>query len=308
MLQRYKENPILTATEYLWESRLVSNPAAIYLGGKTHLLYTAWGGDRKVRLGYASTSDGFRIDERLDQPVFFPKERDFENQGVEDPRLTLLEGRVYLTYTAKLVEKGICRPAISSISPEDFLAKNWSWFKHRLLLPEHIESNRNVVIFPEKIQGRYVMYHRPIFLEDIGSIWVAYSYDLRNWTDHKKIAGPRSGMWDDAKIGAGSPPIKLKDCWLLIYHGVHQKDWSYRLGVMLIDLENPEKILYRSEKPILEPEKDYELYGTAPRVVFSSGAVLIGDQLFVYYGGADKVIGVSSKARIFDLESIVRRR
>ena len=169
MLQRYEGNPILQAIkEHPWESKLVSNPAAIYLGGKTHLLYTAWSGDGKVGLGYASTSDGLRIDERLGQPVFVPQERDFEDQGVEDPRLTLLEGRVYLTYTAKLTEKGICRPAISSISPEDFLAKNWNWSEHRPLLPEHIESNRNVIIFPEKIQGRYVMYHRPIFLEDVG--------------------------------------------------------------------------------------------------------------------------------------------
>ncbi len=306
MLKRYKKNPILTPSKNPWESRLVSNPAAIYLGGKIHLLYTAWGKDRKVRLGYASTSDGLHIDERLDQPIFYPQEKDFEDQGTEDPRLTLLGNKIYLTYTAKLTEKGICRPAISSISQKDFLAKNWNWSEHRLLLPEHIESNRNVVIFPEKIKGKYVMYHRPIFLKDIGSIWVAYSYDLKHWFGHKKIAGPRPGMWDDAKIGAGPPPIKLKDCWLLIYHGVHKRDWSYSLGVMLIALDNPEEILYRSDKPILRPEKDYELRGTSSKVVFSCGAVLVNTQLFVYYGAADKVIGVSTTAPITDFWSVVR--
>lgn len=308
MLKRYEGNPILKPIKgHQWESELVYNPAAIYQGGRIHLLYNGRNRDGKSRLGYASTSDGFHIDKRLNRPIFVPQEKDFERQAVEDPRLTFLEGKIYITYDAKLVDKGICRPAISSIDQEDFINKKWNWSEHRLLFPDHNESNRNITLFPEKIKGRYVIYHRPAFYQDIGSIWVAYSYDLRNWTGHKKIADPRPGLWDDAKIGAGAPPIKLKEGWLFIYHGVYLKDWSYRLGLMLIDLNDPEKILYRSEKPILEPEKDYEIYGSVPNVVFSSGAVLLQDQLFVYYGASDNVIAVAT-AKLSDLLPTIYQR
>ena len=119
---------------------------------------------------------------------------------------------------------------------------------------------------------------------------------MQTWTDHELIAGPRDWMWDDGKIGPAGPPIETELGWLLIYHGVQKSDWSYRLGLMLLDFKKPvgEKVIYRSEKPILQPEEDYELHGTTSRVVFSCGQAVIGNRLLIYYGGADKVIGLAT--------------
>ena len=140
--------------------------------------------------------------------------------------------------------------------------------------------------------------------------WISYSDDLLNWQDHKIIARPREGLWDEAKIGAGGPPIKTEKGWLCIYHGVAWKDrrerkffGTYRLGVMLLDLENPEKVLFRSKYPILEPEQEYEEQGYVANIVFTCGTVLIGDELFCYYGGADTVICLAT-AKLNDLLSL----
>ncbi len=136
------------------------------------------------------------------------------------------------------------------------------------------------------------------------NIWLSFSYDRIHWYDHKEILTARPGYWDDAKVGVAGPPIELEEEWLLIYHGVEAKTWTYRLGCVLLDRHHPEVVLERCEEPILEPVEDYELSSGSsnvvfspssgtPNVVFSCGAVVIENKLVLYYGAADRVIGVA---------------
>jgi len=324
-LERYEKNPILTPIkEHSWESRMVFNCAAVFKDGKIHLIYRATGDEELdgipiSRLGYAILKDdGVTIEKRYEYPVFEPKEW-YEPAGCEDPRITEIDGKYYMLYTAYLGKKAPPffeeeTTNIAMASTTDF----FNWKRYGLLLPEVIQPEKNGVLFPKKIKGYYVLYYRVH-----PHIYVAYSKDIENpqWIGHKAIVGPREGSWDNWKIGAGPPPIETEIGWLFIYHGVDKRGplrreipgkkkkhgFTYRLGVMLIDKENPEKILYRSKNPILEPEMDYEKEGVVPNVVFSCGAVVVEDRLFVYYGGADTVIGVAS-CRLSELLEAIKQK
>ncbi len=292
-LKRFEGNPILKKIKnHDWE-KYVYNPGAIFLEDKVHIIYRAMGKDRVSRLGYASSKDGFHIDERLDEPIFVPAGEfeeqvvKFRNSGVEDPRVVKIGKKIYLTYAA--VNGRVSYIALASIDVKDFLNKKWKWKRHGILFPDC--DGRNAVLFPKKIKNRFVLY--PRFKPDIS---ISYSKDLKNWTKPKRVMKPRKGMWDDLKIGAGTPPILTEKGWLLIYHGVQatRKGNIYRVGLALTDLENPEKILFRSEKPILEPIKKYERIGQVNNVVFPCGAVVLEEKLYVYYGGADSVVCVAT--------------
>jgi predicted GH43/DUF377 family glycosyl hydrolase len=273
---------------------MVFNAATTYLDDRVHILYRAIGEDGVSRLGYASSSDGYTVDERLSSPVFEPKGAK-ERWGCEDPRLTPLNGKYIMTYTA-FHDRILCafQIAMTSISQNDFIYKTWNWDNRWYPFPR--VQNKNAVIFPRKINGQYVMYHR---IEP--DICIAYSEDLRRWYDIKSVLEPRRDMWDCIKIGAAGPPIEIDDGWLLVYHGVDERR-IYRLGVAMLDKRNPEKVIYRSEEPILEPKEDYERFGFVPNVVFSCGSILLDGQLLVYYGGADTVIGVAT----FNLSEIIK--
>lgn len=293
VLKRYIKNPILKPIKtHRWE-KYVYNCAAIILDNQVHIVYRALGGDRISRSCYASSKDGFKIDERLEKPIFVPKLESekpmvkFNNSGVEDPRLTRIGNRIYMLYAG--VNGRTAQSSMASIEVEDFLQKKWNWKRHGILFPDI--DDRNAGLFSEKINGEYVLYTR--FMPNI---WVSYSRDLKNWSRPKIVMKPRKGMWDEYKIGIAGPPLRLNNSWLLIYHGVEQRQVGriYRLGFVLIDLKNPEKILYRSKKPILEPVKNYEKIGQVNNVVFSCGSVILNKKLFVYYGGADTVIGVAT--------------
>jgi predicted GH43/DUF377 family glycosyl hydrolase len=246
------------------------------------------GDDMISRLGYASSRDGLRIDERLPYPVFEPTLR-YEKYGCEDPRITLLDERCIMTYTAY---GDIYQIGITTISIENLLEKKWEWGERLFPFPE--VWNKNAVIFPGRINNRIAMFHR---IEP--DIHIAYSDDLRTWCDSNIVMRPRLGMWDCFKIGAAAPPIEIDEGWLLVYHGVDEKR-TYRLGIAILNKENPERVEYRSNIPILEPYENYELFGYVPNVVFSCGAVLHG-KLFVFYGCADTVIGVAT----FNLNDII---
>jgi predicted GH43/DUF377 family glycosyl hydrolase len=294
IFKRYKGNPILApVSKNLWESYMVFNSAVMYLSNKIHLVYRARGKkDGISRLGYASTRDGFHIDERLDEPIFEPeRESILECLGCEDPRLTKIGNKIYMTYTAygktPFMNPAVntIQLAITSISSRDFIEKNWKWGPRYYPFPR--VDNKDAFIFPEKIQGQWIMYHRipP-------HIWIAYSDDLVNWKNTGIIMSPKED-WEYYKIGGGAPPIKTNEGWLLIYHGV-DKEWNYRLGAFIVDLKKPYKILKRSKKPILEPKEEFEVKGDVPNVVFTCGAVLIKEKIYLYYGGADTVICVAT--------------
>ena len=293
-LKRYKGNPILKPIgNHVWESLMVFNCAALFKAGRVHLLYRGRGTKGGIsKIGYASSSDGFQIDERLDSPVFEPESgNELECYGCEDPRLTEIGDRIYLSYTAYGRVLGMVPPfdsiqiAITSISTRDFLDHRWNWGKRTYPFP--LVDNKHACLFPEKIGGRWVMYHRipP-------HIWVAYSDDLVKWKETSIVLSPKEN-WEYFKLGGGAPPIKTRDGWLFIYHAV-EREWHYRLGAVLVDLNDPTKILKRSKDPILEPEEEYEVNGVVPDVVFTCGAVLIDDQVFLYYAGADTVICVAT--------------
>ena len=289
-MRRFEGNPILApVVNHAWESRMVFNPAVIYLDKRVHILYRAIGEDGVSRLGYASSSDGYHIDERLPHPVFEPT-LPVEKNGCEDPRLTEMEDRCIMTYTAY---GDIYQIGLTTISIENMQNKKWDWEERFFPFPNI--RNKNAVIFPRRVNDRYLMCHR---LDP--DIYLAYSVDLRTWEDTILLMRPRSGFWDCVKIGAAGPPIELDEGWLLVYHGVDVKR-TYRLGVTILDKENPERVVYRSKIPILEPTEDYERFGFVPNVVFSCGTILLDGQLLIYFGCADTVIGVAT----FDLDEII---
>jgi predicted GH43/DUF377 family glycosyl hydrolase len=308
MLKRYAHNPVLKPIKnHPWESKYVLNAGAIKLDGKFYLVYRAFGEDNVSRLGLAISDDGFRFTHRLDHPIFESEEK-VDAQGCEDPRLTRIGDRIYMTYTAY---DGItAQVALASIPVNAFLHGRWkAWKRHGMVFPGI--SNKDATLFPEQFNGKFAMLHRVD-----PHIWVTFSPHLScPWPRkmHKILAGATSGMmWDAVKVGGGSQPIKTKFGWLIITHGV---DYAhiYRLGVMLLDSDNPAKLLYRSPNFILEPEDEWELgqdkQSWVPRVVYTCGAVPRDgekdildedDELIVYYGAADSVISAAT-ARIGDL-------
>jgi predicted GH43/DUF377 family glycosyl hydrolase len=297
-MKRFQGNPILEPIgTHEWESRRVFNAAVLSLDKRTHILYRAMGDDNISRLGYAVSSDGYHIDERLPFPIFGPT-CDMEKDGCEDPRLTLLDDRLIIAYTAfgNQGYQWVYQVSLTSIAVKDFLAKRWMWGERRLVFPGI--RNKDAVVFPRKFDGKYVMFHR---LEP--DVCMARSDDLQRWYDLKFIMGPRAKNWDCWKVGAAGTPIELNEGWLFIYHGVNFEK-VYSLGVALLDKKNPEEILYRPEEPILTPVEDYERFGKVPNVVFSCGNVLMGDQVLVYYGGADSVLCVAT----YDLSELLPKK
>ncbi|HVV39100.1 MAG TPA: hypothetical protein VHD31_02120 [Candidatus Paceibacterota bacterium] len=295
---RAKENPILSPIpSHPWEKSAVFNAAAIDLDGKVHILYRAMGEDNTSVIGYAASKNGVKITDRDERAMYVPRE-DFEmkrssptgNSGCEDPRVTQIGDTIYMTYTAY---DGIhpTRVALSSISVKDFLAKHWDkWSRPQLTTPDGV-NDKDTCLFPEKIGGQYMLLHR------IDPQLCADFLDTLNFKESRltrciEIMGPRPGMWDSTKIGIAGPPIKTKKGWLLIYHGV-SKTSTYRLGAVLLDLKNPSIVLSRSVDTIFEPLEEYEKVGIVRNAVFSCGAILRGDNIFIYYGGADTVLGVA---------------
>jgi beta-1,2-mannobiose phosphorylase / 1,2-beta-oligomannan phosphorylase len=308
-LAKHIDNPILAPNgENEWEAFNTFNPAAVYAGGKVHIIYRAQGYDYVSMIGYAASKDGIHIDERLDEPVYKPSQP-FEFTpnvnvggqtfmsgggygGCEDPRVTLIDNKVYMTYVAY---DGWRPPriALTSIDVDDFLNHRWFWEKPVLISPPNI-VDKSGCIFPEKVNGKYVVLHRIFpnilldYVDDLnfdGSTWLKGEYSI-------KI---REDMWDSRKIGAGAPPIKTKDGWLLIYYAVDDKDAGrYKIGAMLLDLNDPTKVLHRSNQPILEPTHRYENEGFKPGIAYPCGAVAIRGILYVYYGGADSVVCVAT--------------
>jgi beta-1,2-mannobiose phosphorylase / 1,2-beta-oligomannan phosphorylase len=277
-LTRHPANPILKPIpEHPWESRNVFNNAVTQVGEKIILLYRGQGTENDIsRLGYAESTDGVNFT-RLPEPVFVPETPD-EVQGVEDPRLTWLDGRCQMLYTAWSPQS----IQVARASTTDF----HTWERHGIAFAG--PDNKDAALFPAKIDGRYVAFHRIP-----RSIWLAYSDNLTTWTDYVEIMQPRHDAFDNLKLGAGGPPIETELGWLVIYHGVDQ-NLRYCLGVALLDRDDPTKVINWPKQPILEPEEPWELVGDVPNVVFTCGTAELGDDYLIYYGGADRVIGLAT--------------
>ena len=301
-LERYEENPVISPTENWWENKAVFNCAAARENGKVHILYRAIGDDGISRFGYAYSTNGLDVAGRQNTPNYESVGDELEKMGVEDPRITRIEDTFYITYTGasinpccetrpRLVTSAPWRCRVGLLSTKDFQ----TYHKHGCILPDM--DNKDVVLFPEKVGGKYLMLHRTF-----PNIWMAYSEDLVHWHDHKLLMRVQPGAWDCDRIGAGAPPIKTERGWLNFYHGVDHKR-NYRLGIMLLDLNDPSKVIGRSTEPMLSPALDYEKNGLVPNVVFTCGVIEKDDRYYVYYGGADKVIGVATMERS-DVEKV----
>jgi predicted GH43/DUF377 family glycosyl hydrolase len=214
--------------------------------------------------------------------VVFSPASPLEEFGVEDPRTTLLDGRCYFTYVA-VSRRGV---ATALASTADFR----TFTRHGVIFgPE----NKDVVLFPEKIRGEYLALHRPSGSAGFArpEMWLAQSPDLVHWGQHRFLAGVGLG-WDSGRIGAGPPPLRIAEGWLVLYHGNQRPQrlgdvGEYSAGVMLLDHADPSRILRRSSMPLLPPEADFERNGFVPNVVFPTGIVAEGRSLFVYYGAGD---------------------
>ena len=323
-LTKHPENPILSPnSNNHWENLVVCNPGAWYENGKFYLIYRAAGDDEEhiIRFGLAESKDGVHFERVSDQPVFEPSIDGPDRGGVEDPRIVKFGSEYYITYAYRpfppgqywkfahdviqLPESDVDTPAVykKNIANTGLaMTRNidGDWFRLGRITQTNLD-NRDVILFPEKINGKFAMLHRPKewIGEEYGcehpSIWITFSDDLMVWNQesHLLLAGKKNS-WEE-KIGGSTPPLKTKDGWLVIYHGVENGGLGYyRAGVVLLDLEDPTKVIARAEDWILEPEFDYEIDGFYKGCVFPTGNVIVDDTLYVYYGCADKHVGLAS--------------
>ena len=296
-LDRSKVNPILVPDESnWWESKAVFNCSVLNDGKTIHMLYRAIGEyDNYVsRIGYASSNDGLSFTRRKE--VAICPEVDYESYGMEDPRLMTIEEETYVTYVV-LSNYVKNNPSISTA-----LAKtdNFSHYKRLGIITIPGSEDKDVVLFTKFREGAssYMMLHRPStwvgaqYKTDRPSIWIAEGDSITNYKKHSPLVKPEQS-WEELKIGVGVPPIRTKKGWLVIYHGV-SLDHVYSAGAFLLDITEPRKILGRTKAPLLTPEEDYEIKGDVNNVVFPTGACILDNKLFVYYGAADKVCCVAT--------------
>ena len=236
-------------------------------------------------LRLARSSDGIRFE--VEAAPALCAATPYETYGLEDPRITLIGDTYWINYTA-VSPWGITTGLAST---RDFR----SFERHGLIFSP---PNRDVAIFPQKIGGQYVALHRPM-PEGLGkpAIWIATSPDMLSWGGHRYVAGARPGTWDDEKIGGGAVPFRINtggvNGWLEVYHGVTQATTTYSLGALLLDADDPGKVIARSRDPILAPEAPYEREGFFGGVVFTCGLLAEGDLVRIYYGAADGVMAVA---------------
>lgn len=289
LVTRYSKNPILTRKDIPYEVATVHNAGVTKHNDEYIMLFRSHLQNGRSILGLARSKDGYSF-KPDNKPFMVPAlEGDFaeyEAFGVEDPRITFIDGEYLITYSAYSphgVRIGLAK------------TRDWKSVERYSLITE--ADYRNVVIFPEKFNGLYARLDRPHSEISPWSVWISYSPDLRFWGDAKLIMRPLKYHWDEMKIGPGAPPFRTKKGWLNIYHGVFPTmDGSvYRLGVALHDLQDPSRIISVCDDWILQPEEPYEITGYVHNVVFTCGAVPEEDgTVKIYWGGADTVMCVGT--------------
>jgi beta-1,2-mannobiose phosphorylase / 1,2-beta-oligomannan phosphorylase len=243
-----------------------------------------------LRLARSKNGIDFKIDVK---PAMFP-ENIYERYGIEDPRITLIDDKYYITYSAVSDITGITTCLASTY---DFI----SFTRHGVIFSP---DNKDVVIFPEKINDRYYALNRPSASElGLKGIWISESPDLICWGSHNWLMGPRQGSWDSGKIGGGAVPFRIKEGWLEIYHGA-SGDNRYCLGAVLLDSGKPFKIIAKSKRPLMEPQTDYELNGFFGNVIFTCGAFYEEGMVKLYYGASDTYIAYAEIKLEYILNSL----
>lgn len=260
---RFKtDDPLLD----LSDARMVHHNKKTYLSTISHLRLMC-------------SDDGIHFSEPTDVPSKIFGASALETYGIEDCRVSLIDHVYHLTYT-QVSENGV---GVGLMRTQDWI--NFS--RDGMILPPH---NKDCALFEEKINGQYFCLHRPSGIDLGGNfIWIGASPDMLHWGEHRCILHTREGMWDCARIGAGTSPIRTEEGWLEIYHGADFNN-RYCLGAVLLDLNDPGKVLARSKEPLFEPEMEYETNGFFGNVVFTNGHLVDGDTITMYYGASDEVI------------------
>ncbi len=324
MIKVIDEGIILEKTALEFENKAVLNPACIQVGEVTHMFYRAVSQQNISCIGYCQLKDN-EVIKRFKKPILVP-EYDYEKNGLEDPRITFLEGTYYLLYTvydgknaliayatspdlAHFTKQGLISPKISYDEAEDIfreskIRERYSMFE--MLYKE--KSGRDILlfekdacIFPKKINGKFALFHR--VLPGIQIIYFDNFFELtvEFWRDYFKNLGEYIVIdplfwFENRNVGGGCPPIETKDGWLIIYHAVEDTPFGkiYHAAAALLDLKNPLKVLGRLTEPLFSPENFWEKNGVTDNVVFPTGAVVRDEKLYIYYGAADKLIAAKS--------------
>ena len=338
MIKVKKYGVVISPTTRFFEDKSVLNPAILQEGKKVHMIYRAINKDYMSSFGYARLDGYKKLEERHSHP-FMEAKTAYESRGVEDPRITKINDVIYLTYVAHdgknaqiayaygkdlfaLKRGGLIGPRIKYSAAGKLFNK--TMLKDDYLFFEAFYRNyagadvliweKDGVLFPEKIRGKFVLTHR--ILPDIQIAFFKSFDELKKqsyWKDyiknlHKYVMLENKYRFEERHIGGGAPPIKTKAGWLVIYHGVEESNVSrvYHAAVALFDLKDPTKLVSRLPYPLFSPEKDYETKGFVDNVVFPTGTAQFGDKLYIYYGAGDKHVAVAS-VNLDDLLDELRR-
>ena len=327
-LIKHQENPILRPNfNNEWESLCVLNPGVVYDDEHNEfvMLYRTAGHDvrHEIKMGLATSKDGVHFERISDKPVFCGKSFEADGGCVEDPRIVKLGDLFYITYAARVYApgqywleewvEGVSKPPMyiddSDVIGEElpvmakknitasYLAVTKDFRKYKKLgrITEPAVDDRDVLLFPEKVNGKYIIISRPKFKDKgpkMPSIWITFTDDLLEYREPELLMTGEQ-WWETQRIGAGCPPIKTPHGWFMIYHGVDQNG-TYRAGAVILDLNDPRKIIARTDDFIMEPSEEFELHGIGNPCVFPTGNVVKDGVLYVYYGCADKNIGLAT--------------
>ena len=285
LIRRWEGNPAIRTEDLSFPCLDIKNAGAVKYGDQSLLLITVEGLDGKQRLFRATSQNGlhFEVDS---EPMLSPSEaeplRRYETRGVGDPRITFLEDWYYIAYTGD--SRYGHRLALART--KDFVSVERLGFVSQ-------PDPKHGALFPEKVGGRYCRLERP---REGGAIWLSYSDDLVYWGDMRFVMCARGGFWDFHRIGPGAPPIRVEEGWLIIYYGVKETSAGplFRLGGAILDAEEPQKVVGRTDVPLLAPHTIYERVGDVNNLVFTCGAIVEKESLTIYYGGAASCICVGS--------------
>jgi len=337
---RHPKNPIVVPGQQPWRMATVFNPGVIYENGKFYMYERAAGGLRPFicTVGMLESDDGVNFKLSRPDPVFTPAMAGNEKGSVQDPRVVKIDDTYYMTFAFRPYAwsshpTGVGVPESHqtdypgiTVNPREnqtrsgmAVSKNlYDWEFHSWITEPDLDD-RDVILFPEKIGGKYYVLRRPLPFVDAnhkgpmkGYIQLSESTDLKTWSKAEIIVEPEYD-WENNRIGGSTPPIKTDEGWLILYHGVETRDVSrktvvYRLGALMLDLEDPRKIVKRYPFPVMEPEEYYELFGLyIPNVVFPTANVVIDGVVYLYYGCCDTAIGLAT-CPLQDLVDLVMGR
>ena len=337
---RHSKNPIVVPGEQPWRMAAVFNPGVIYENGKFYMYERAAGGLRPFicTVGMLESDNGVDFKLSRPNPVFTPTMAGNENGSVQDPRIAKIDDTFYMTFAFRPYAwsshpTGVGVPQSHqteypniTIDPREnqtrsglAVSKNlYDWEFHSWVTEPDLDD-RDVILFPERIGGKYYVLRRPLPYVDAnhkgpmkGYIQLSESTDLKTWSKAEIIVEPQFD-WENNRIGGSTPPIKTDEGWLILYHGVETRDASrktvvYRLGALMLDLENPRKVIKRYPFPVMEPEEYYERFGLyIPNVIFPTANIVKDGLVYLYYGVCDTAIALAT-CPLKDLVDLVMGR